>query len=410
MRRTTVLCAVLLLAAVAGTRSAYAQQKQIETETIASKVDTISVDYISKYHSTLGSNWSIGARFGGNVIFAEEDGLLPFGQRIAPAWEVTLGREIIPDLALRFAFGMGSFYGWNTGSAGMYKWEARWSPKDPVQAYLEGRGEDCSKGYKEVIDYLHADFDVLFNIRNIINGHAPASRVLDLYAFLGAEFLQVLKANGYYNTSKIGLRAGGRADVNLTRRFALSAEISGTVMDATFDNQIGKGMSLNSYLAASLGVVVRLGRQGYVMERLVAPNQYVNLQEVITTVKEEYNEPIPVVEIVDVEATVTNTGTLFAPSIVFDEGAATYSEELQMVNLFKICKFMDQNPKLKLVVIGNTEGCDAKLARRRAELIRDQLVQRYGISPDRLKVSLQNVNEEYNVSGRSQTVNFGALL
>lgn len=381
-----------------------------EVENIVSKIDTISVDYTSKFHSGFFHNWSIFASGSANLLFAEEDSQLAIWRRLAPAWKVGLSKEIIPDITLRGTFGIGNLYGWNSGTGGMYKWEALWLPEDPVKAYYEGLGIDCSSGYKEEIAFAHADIDALFNIRNIVNNHNQGVRKVDVYGLLGVEYLQLLRRKGYFPTEKVGFNFGGLVNFNLTRRLSLSTELSVLVTDATFDNEIGKGMGLNAYANASVGLSLKIGHQGYVVERLVTPNQYVKLQEVITTVKEEYNEPYSITEIISREATPTNTATLFAPSIVFDYGAETYSEELQMVNLYRIARYMDQNPKLKVVVIGNIQSCDNRLARRRAEIVRTILVERYGISPDRLKVMLQDVNKEYHVTGQDQTVNFGALL
>lgn len=402
------ICAIIFSQVSSAQDNTPKQTKEVET--ILSKVDTISVDYISRYHSSFFHNWSISASYGANLLFAEEDASMAFGKRFSPVWQASIIKEIIPSVAVRGSFGMGRLAGWNSGVGGMYKWEADWLPEDPVKAYYEGLGQDCSAGYRSVMDYMHADVDALFNIRNIVNNHEQGTQKLDVYALMGVEYLQVLRTRGYYPTRKVGYRFGGILSFNVSPRISINAELTGLVTDATFDNEIGKGMGLNAYASASAGISVSLGRIGYNVERLVTPDQYVKMQEIITTVSEEYNEEFAVTEIVNKDATTSTTGTLFAPSIVFDEGAETYSEELQMVNLYRIARYMEQNPRLKVVVIGNIQACDNRLARKRAELVRSVLIKRYGIAPDRLRISLQDVNREYHVTGQEQTVNFGALL
>lgn len=397
------LCAALSLSGRVN-----AQEKV--TESVVDRVDTISVDYFSKYRAGFGDNWFIGATGAADILFAEDDGDLAFGQRIAPAWSFIVGKELFPSISLRATLGMNWFNGWNSGIGGVYKGKADWYATDPVRQYYESQGVDCSNGYEQHLQYLHAGADILFNLNRIFDHNIYKMRKADVYGLLGVDYLQLRALEGYYRTYKVGFKVGAAVNWNLTDRLAITAELSDVLADATFDNEIGKGMSLNSFATLSAGLIYRIGCQGYTIERLVTPAAYARMQDVLSTVREEYNQPVTKEDILLAGAAASEIGSLFAPSIVFDEGEATYSEELQMVNLYRIAKFMSQNPKLKLVVIGNTDACDSKLARRRAEIIRNTLIERYGLPPSRLKIALQNVNQEYNVTGHTQTVNFGAWM
>lgn len=410
MRRTLSIIAVAVASIIMSDAASAQNSITSVNKNFVDRVDTIRVEYLSRYTSSFWDNWTLGITGGANVLFAEEDNQMAFGKRIAPAAQLSAWKELFPALSMRAAVGAGHLYGWNSGEGGLYRWKASWYPTDPAIEYLESKGIDCTNGYFQNMRYFQASADMLFNIRSIINSNRQIARTFDMYAYLGAEHFHVLKANGYYHTQKVGLRAGIIADLNLTPRVSLTGELSGVAMDATFNSEIGKGMTLNAFTTLSFGVKIRLGNQGYRVERLLSPVQYSYMQDVLQSIREEYDEPVWTVELVDKEATNSNTGKLFAPSIVFDEGEVTFPEELQMVNLYRMAKFMEQNPDVRVVVIGNTQSCDNSLARRRAEAIRTILIERYGIQSSRLKVLLQNVNREYNVTGRSQTVNFGALL
>lgn len=377
------------------------------TESFISSRDTLNVNYISKYRSRFRDNWFISASGGVNLLCAEEDHLMPFGQRIAPFAKFGIGRELFPELTLSLGVGYGQMRGWNTGAPGLYKWEADWKEQDPVRQYYEARGIDCSAGYTQKMEFIQVSLDIMLNIRSMIMHNAQTARKVDIYGLLGPEFFGLLDRNGYFHTEKVGFRFGGVLNVNFTERVSFTSSLIAMLADATFDNEIGKGRRMDAVIGASAGLVVRIGHQGYRVERLVTSNQYELMKDVIANIKEEYEEPVNVSAMVLPLDLSAEEGALLAPSIVFDNDKVTYSEELQMVNLFRISQFMAQNPELKILVIGNIEVCDKNLARRRAELIRTTLVERYGIAPSRLKVVLKDVNQEYKVSGREQTVNFG---
>lgn len=406
-QKTRFILAVTFALFMGGQVSA---QEQVH-ESLVDRVDTITIPYLSKYRVGINDHWFFGGMGSAAVLFAEEDGHLPFGQRISPAWQFYFGKELFPTVSLRASVGMSKFTGWNSGQGGIYMHEvAGWFYDDTVRNYYESQGIDCSEGYMQHLTYLHANADLLFNIRNIAHTTYQSIHKFDVFGVVGADLMYLLPRDGYVRSRKVGLKVGALAEWNITDHFGLTAELSDVLVNATFDNEVGKGMSMNSFAMLSAGVVVRLGKTDYNFVRLVAPEDYARLQGVLTNVYEEYNQPITKEEILLAGASASEIGSLFAPSIVFDDDAVTYSEELQMVNLYRVAKFMNQNPNLKLVVIGNTDQCDSKLARRRAELIRDTLIKRYDIAPSRLKIALQNVNQEYNVNGRTQTVNFGAWI
>ena len=372
-------------------------QATYETEAYT-KVDSITLHYTNKYHSRFIDNWSVEALGSARVLFGEEDGNLKFGKRIRPAFQFGLTKEMSPDVSFRATFAIGSLHGWNTGNPGLYKWQASWSDQDPVRQYFEGQGIDCTNGYDQHIRYYSIGVDVMLNLWNIWTSNNQIDRKWNPYFFGGVEYFQMLKHEGYYRTYKIGGHAGFKCDYRLCKRVALTGEIAAALHSATFDNEIGKGHRVDAYAYASLGVKVKLGKQGYRLDRVLPTGEYVRLGNVVTGVKEEY-------EMNGSKAVVI--GDLFAPSIVFDDNAETYSEELQMVNLSRMAQYMKDNPKLKISVIGNTSKVDTKLAQRRAEIVRQKLIDRYGISADRLVPITLNVNQEYSVKGNDQSVNFG---
>ena len=99
-------------------------------------------------------------------------------------------------------------------------------------------------------------------------------------------------------------------------------------------------------------------------------------------------------------------GSLLIPSVVFYPEKAEFNEELQMVNIFRIARYMMRYKDTKIAIVGNTGGTDTRLARHRAEKVRDVLVNKYGIFPNRMEIRTYDVNAKYNVTGYEQSVNF----
>ena len=77
-----------------------------------------------------------------------------------------------------------------------------------------------------------------------------------------------------------------------------------------------------------------------------------------------------------------------------------------MVNIYRIARYMMRYKDAKIAIVGNTGETEERLARRRAEKIRDILVNKYGIFPQRMEIRTYDVNAKYNVTGYEQSVNF----
>ena len=91
---------------------------------------------------------------------------------------------------------------------------------------------------------------------------------------------------------------------------------------------------------------------------------------------------------------------LLIPYVVFHEGKATFNEELQMVNISNAAKIINENPDCTMEVIGNTNSTTKEIAEQRANAVKEILVKRYSITPERIVVKTEDMNED------SQTVHF----
>ena len=131
--------------------------------------------------------------------------------------------------------------------------------------------------------------------------------------------------------------------------------------------------------------------------------QLAALNNAVTLIRSEQTVPGDTIEVAKERMAI---GSLLIPSVVFYPEKNDFNEELQMVNIFRIARYMMRYKDTKIAIVGNTVGADNRLARHRAEKVRDILVNKYGIFPQRMVIRTYDVNAKYGVTGYEQSVNF----
>ena len=101
------------------------------------------------------------------------------------------------------------------------------------------------------------------------------------------------------------------------------------------------------------------------------------------------NLGLKVVKAEEIEKSIEERGSVSIYGIHFDHNSAVVKSGSEKV-LREIAKYLKRNPKVKLYVVGHTDGAGSydynlKLSLKRAEAVVRRLVKEYGISPKRLK-------------------------
>ena len=391
---------ILLLAAVSA--GGYAQKKRVESTIM---MDTLEVDYKTRYVSPFWSNFYIEGSFAGRVMCGEEDNHLSVGKRLSPGFLLGIGKDLNPNLSLRLSFGGMRLTGWNTGIPGIYKQYANWSDgQDPVREYLESQGVDTKDGYKQKMKYLEVNLDLMLDLYNLFHEQKRFDRRWDFEAYSGLGYLYNMRWHGMGKENKIALRLGAIAGYNITDRLAINAEIGTSITSATFDGEIGKGNQFDTFFSGLVGLKWRIGKQGFRVVRLIPSDQYAALNNSVTKIRREFTEHSKTVH-----RTVAHAATgseLLIPAVVFFPDKDTYNEELQQVNIFEVAHFMEEHAGYKIAVIGNSYQTDIKTARKRAERVRNILINRYSIEPSRLVVRVKDMGAVSDNMEENQTVNF----
>ena len=395
------IVATIMIAVLGGFSGLQAQNKEVD-KTV--KMDTIHVDYKTRYTAPFWSNFYIEADFAGRMLMGADDASLSFGDRLKPGFSVTVGKWFHPDFAVRLNFAGSRLKGWNSGPTGIYAQNDDWvEGVDPVQEYWNSQGVDTKNGYRQDIKYYELNADFLFDLYNVFTSNKRLDRKWTAQGYVGIGMLRAAKYHGMEDNVKVGLRLGLIGNYNITDRLGAHITIGGEITDANFTGELGKGDKFAGILSGTVGLSYRIGRQGYKVVRLVPQEQLAALNNAVTLIRSEQTVPGDTIEVAKERMAI---GSLLIPSVVFYPEKNDFNEELQMVNIFRIARYMMRYKDTKIAIVGNTVGADNRLARHRAEKVRDILVNKYGIFPQRMVIRTYDVNAKYGVTGYEQSVNF----
>lgn len=392
---------IIIISLFISSISTFAQERK-KDKTIF--MDTILVDYKTRYvsHSFL-DNFYVEGAFAGRMLMGSEDNMLPFGKRIKPGFSVAIGKQFHPDFGIRLSLGGMRLDGWTTGPTGLNAYDDGWYQGfDPVEEYWKEQGVDTKNGYKQEIRYLETNADFIFDFYNMFTSNKRWNRRWSAEGYIGMGYIRATNYHGMDSNSKFSLRAGLIGGYHINPRLGINLEVSSFITDASFCGEIGKGGRYCNIFSASIGLRWYISKnRGFRVVRLVPASQLKALSTAVTNVS---------IETIEESDTIMHKrqtiGTLLIPSVVFYPNEDRYNEELQELNIYRIARYLMRYKDIKIAVVGNTGGIDKALARRRAERIRDILVNKYGIFPERLVVRTYDVNAKYGVTGYEQSVNF----
>ena len=288
-------------------------------------MDTIHVDYKTRYTSSFWDNFYVEADFAGRMLMGAEDTHLSFGDRLKPGISVSVGKWFNPDFAVRLNFAGSRLKGWNSGPTGIYAYNDGWVEDfDPVQEYWNNKGVDTKNGYQQDIKYYELNADFLFDLYNIFTANKRLDRKWTAQGYVGVGMLRAAKYHGMEDNVKVGLRLGLIGNYNITDRIGAHLTVGGEITDANFTGELGKGNKFAGILSGTIGLSYRIGRQGYKVVRLVPQEQLAALNNAITLIRSEQTVPGDTIEVMKERMAI---GSLLIPSVVFYPEKNDFNEE-----------------------------------------------------------------------------------
>ena len=240
-------------------------------------------------------------------------------------------------------------------------------------------------GEKQSFKYATGSFDAMVNLLNLIS---PKRRALNLYGIAGVGLNWSGMATTNSSKFSPNIRVGAQLDWRVAKNLALNLEYRADNTNDQFNGRLEPG-SHDWYTSLLLGVSLVLpdAKPQVVVKdnsaELKALNDRINaLQAENAALKNRKPEVKEVVKtVVDKQTVLPN---------VFFQCATSDSSTQQAANVKAIADFLKANPNSNVTIKGyaSPEGnpeVNQKLSEARAKAVADMLINKLGISADRIK-------------------------
>ena len=396
-RRLAVVIAVSLISVGVAAQEHYDEHRSDSTVSI---FDDLGVPLVEKNHvanTHFQDNWYLSLYGGAISNFGSDASHAPFFKMMGPAAMLAVGKEITPISGVRFQIN----YVRNTGVS-----DAEFDNFPQYANLTHERFKWNSYGLS--IDYL-------LNFTNLVLGFRE-NRKVHLQGIVGiggsvsrnyttdelVKAVADIKNDPDYNDhahqlgnedkydnrqhSLVCLRAGVAGTFMIARNWNLHVEFVGNILDNSYDSNPTTSNVWDGHVDYLLGISYRFNNKGGQAPGFYYPRhdmgEYRKRMKVIENIRSQTRrrraELEEMTDTIDVDAQVMYT------LIAFDEGD-TAIDRLQQTNIYTTAYAWAKSPR-SLIYITNSTGVDDKLFRKRAEAIRDILLERYEIPASRIWV------------------------
>ena len=327
-------------------------------------------------------NIFIGVAGGVNIYHGENDSYGKFGKRLAPALDVNVGKWFTPSVGARIGYSGINAKGWTSGQT----------------VYAKDVFDKKANIYNEKfgVSYLHTDF--LWNFSNAVSGYKE-TRTWNFVPFFGAGWARSY-GNGAYN-NEFAMSIGLLNNIRLCNQLDLTLEARHMFVNQRFDG-VSRGSKGEGMTSVTMGLTFKLNRRNF--KRAAAP---VDVTPYLSRIKalESDNTTLagknktlafentalrnrkPETVTVAGESKVSATPV----ALFFQIGKATLDKK-ELTNLdFYVKNALQADRNKTFTLYGGadkatgTAAFNQKLSEKRMQYVYDLLVNKYGISKDRLK-------------------------
>lgn len=327
-------------------------------------------------------NIFIGAAGGVNIYHGENDSYGALGRRLAPALDVNVGKWFTPSVGARIGYSGINAKGWTVGQT-LYAKELFDKKAD---IYNEKFG----------VSYLHTDF--LWNFSNAVSGYKE-TRTWNFVPFFGAGWARSYGNRAYDN--EFAMSIGLLNNIRLCDLADLTLEARHMFVNQRFDG-VSDDSKSEGMISVTVGLTFKLNRRNF--KRAAASvdvKPYLNRIEVLeddnTTLAgknrrlADENEALrnrkPETVIVEGENKVSATPV----ALFFKIGQATLDKK-ELTNLdFYVKNALEADRNKTFTLYGGadkatgTAAFNQKLSEKRMQYVYEILIEKYGISKDRLR-------------------------
>lgn len=371
----SALCALVFCPAWAQTSTI---EEKVEYSTEKHKVETNNF-----FH-----NWFVSAGAGVQFYMGDHDGQCKFGDRLAPALDVAIGKWFTPGIGVRFTYSGLQIYGATQ----------TWNPYEHIGgAYNAGKpvpGKHTNPyGYLDVqkFNMLNLHADVMFNLNNLFAGYNP-KRVWNISPYLGVGWGHVYDSP---TKNEITANLGLINSFRLCDALALNVDVHGMFVGDGFDGE-GGGTFGECLMSASVGLTYNFKNRGWNRSKTVYRYDYGDLESMreklnqIAAENERLKKTLADKDLEEARTIIKNIAS--SNLIIFPIGKSTLSNEAR-VNLSILADIIKNgDADLVYTITGyadaatGNERINKKLSKDRANAVYKCLVEEFGVNKAQLQV------------------------
>lgn len=353
-----------------------------QTSTTEEKVE-YSTDKYKVETNRFWSNWFVSVGGGAQVYFGDHDKQADFGDRLAPALDVFVGKWFTPGIGLRL------------GYSGL-------SVKGATQkgALSHSTGEDVpgkgGNGYwleKQKFNMGNFHADVMFNFSNLLCGYNP-KRVWNSTPYVGLGWARVWESP---SAKEVSANIGWLNSFRLCDALDLNVDVRGMFVNDRFDNE-GGGRFGEGSLSATIGLAYKFKTRGWGRSKTVYRTTY-NYGD-LESMRQKMNEMSAenerlkkaIAENNQRDARTSVKKIAAANLVTFKIDKAKLSNEAR-ANLGLLAQIIKESDPDAIYTItgyadagtGSSKG-NERLSKKRAENVYNCLVNEFGVNEKQLRI------------------------
>lgn len=371
---TSTLCSLALCSAFAQTNVTV--EEKVEYSTDKYKVET----------NHFWNNWFVSVGAGGQVYFGDHDRQCSFGDRIAPALDVAVGKWFTPGIGVRLGYSglqqRGATQTWDNPNGGVHNTGTQLQGK-----YTHDYGYLCKQKFN--MGNLHAD--VMFNVLNLFGGYNEKRR-WDLSPYGGVGFAWVYDSPVAHEVS---VNVGLLTSWHFCKALALNLDIHAMFVNDRFDGE-GGGRFGEGNLSATLGLSYHFKNRGWNRSKTVYRYEKADLEAMnrqLQTISEENERMKKLLADGNRQGAQTIVKKIAAGNLVtFKINKSKLSNEAR-ANLGLLAEVIKQSdPEAVYTITGYADAgtgntvINQRLSKERAEAVYQCLVNEFGVSKSQLRI------------------------
>lgn len=247
----TAVCALAL-------SSVFAQTSTTE-ETVEYSADKYKVET-----NRFWDNWFVSVGGGAQIYFGDHDKQCKFGDRLAPALDVAVGKWFTPGIGMRLMY------------SGLKAKGATKHPGDPNFDSAHGTGSPVKGGAaphwleKQKFDMANFHADVLFNLHNLFGGYKQ--RVWNCSPYVGLGYARVFERP---NAKEVSANIGLLNSFRLCSALEANIDLRGMYVNDRFDGE-GGGRFGEGMWSATVGITYKFKQRGWGRSKTIIRHEYDN--------------------------------------------------------------------------------------------------------------------------------------